>query len=181
MELGSFIDQSGFSEAFLGNQLSRLVELIVDQGDVLLKDAGVSFPSRAASTILLIGKQDGLSAADIAIELQQPHQLATQRIDALIKLDLVERKNDPKDARRKTLSLTARGKKEATVLEKTLRKAQSAFQNLYQEIEINLSTVAIQSIAALSKKPLSKRVSEEVLGANDAGRAGQSNLESTDA
>jgi len=158
MQVDSFVDDSCFGDAFVGNKLARLVDLIVDQGDALLKDAGLCFPSRAASTILLIDERVNLSAADIAMELSQPHQLATQRVEALTKLGLLERRNDPKDARRKTLSLTTKGKKEAALLKRTLNQAQQAFQNLYKEIEVNLGAVAIQSISALKKDSLSSRI-----------------------
>lgn len=157
----TFIDGNLFSDAFLGNRLALLVDLIVDQGDTLLNEAGLSFPSRATSTILLVSKRENLSAADIADELDQPHQLATQRVDSLVKLGLLERRNDPMDARRKTLSLTKKGKKEATILEATLRDAQLAFQGLYQELGVNLGSIATDAILALKQTPLSSRIESE--------------------
>ena len=154
----TFIDGSIFGDAFLGNRLALLVDLIVDQGDTLLKDAGLSFPSRATSTILLVSKRENLSTADIADELDQPHQLATQRVDSLVKLGLLERRNDPMDARRKTLSLTKKGEKEATILEETLRDAQLAFQGLYQELGVNLGSIATDAILALKQTPITSRI-----------------------
>lgn len=154
----TFIDGNVFSDAFVGNRLTMLVDLIVDQGDRLLKEAGLSFPSRATSTILLVSQRENLSTADIADELDQPHQLATQRVDSLVRLRLLERRNDPMDARRKTLSLTHKGKEEAAILQATLRDAQLAFQGLYQELGVNLGSIATDAIVALQQTPLSARI-----------------------
>ena len=154
----SFVDGSDWQDAFLGNQLARLVDMIVDQGDALLAKAGLSFPSRDSSTILLISEKGAATTADIARELRKPHQLATQRVEALMALGLVARRNDPNDARRKLLVLTARGKKEAALLRTTLNDAKDAFQDLHKEIENNLSAVALQAIDALSKNTLADRI-----------------------
>ena len=57
----------------------------------------MDFPSRSASTVLLLGSGKNLSAADIAKLLGEPHQLATQRVDLLITLGIVSRVDDPRD------------------------------------------------------------------------------------
>ncbi len=158
MQTQSFIDAHEMHDAFLGNKLGRLVDLIAEQGDALIQDAGLSFPSRASSTILLVSERGDISAADVARELQQPHQLASQRIEALINLGLMKRKDDPGDARRKTLTLTAKGKREAAVLKKVLADVQGAFEGVYKEISVDLSDIVIRAMDALNKAPLSERV-----------------------
>ena len=169
----SFVDGAEWQDAFLGNQLARLVDLIADQGDALLREAGLSFPSRDASTILLISEKLAVSTADIARELQKPHQLATQRVEALMALGLIARRSDPNDARRKLLVLTARGKKEAVVLKATLKEATYALRDLHKEIELNLSAVVLRTINALSKKTLADRIEQKGKGAGNNYRRQQ--------
>ena len=61
-----FLDSHPLRGAFVVNTLERLASLIVEQGDVLLRDAELDFPSRAASTVLLLGERARISAADLA-------------------------------------------------------------------------------------------------------------------
>jgi DNA-binding MarR family transcriptional regulator len=164
----SFVDRHSEREAFLGNRLQRLVELIVEQGEALLCERGLSIRSTAASTLLLLAEKSDLSAADIARELQQPHQLVTQRVDALIDIGLVERRSDPRDGRRSVLAMTRKGRNEADILRVCLRDADQAFAAIFEEIGVNVSESADALAGALRRESLSaraatrKRVKKEV-------------------
>jgi len=154
----AYVDSHARHGAFLANQLYRLADLIAKQGDDLLMGAGLSLPSRAVSSVLLIGERGQKSAADIAKELDQPHQLVTQRIEILIELGLVGRIDDPSDGRRKILELTRKGKKELRLVETCLRDAEEVFLNLYQEIECDLSNVTLSALKVLSSKSILDRI-----------------------
>ncbi len=154
----TYVDSHPRHGAFLANQLSRLVDMISEQGDDLLTGAGLSLPSRSVSSVLLIGERGQISAADIAKELQQPHQLVTQRIEILIKLGLLDRIDDPSDGRRKILELTRKGKKELRLLEICLHEAERAFLDLYQEIECDLSAVTLRAMKVLSSMSILDRI-----------------------
>lgn len=153
-----YVDSHPRHGAFLANQLHRLVDLIAKQGDELLMAAGLSLPSRAVSSVMLIGEHGQISAADIARELEQPHQLVTQRIDNLIELGFVGRVDDPRDGRRKILKLTRKGKKEWRLLDACLRDAEQVFLDLHQEIECDLSAVTLRAIKALSSESIVDRM-----------------------
>lgn len=157
----TFIDTHQYSESFLGFRLSRLVDLIVTQGDELFAAHGLSFPTRAASTVLLISDSESLSTADIARQLQQPHQVATQRVEMLLDIGLIKRTADPKDGRRKKLALTKRGKAESVVLRECLAQAKSVFDGLYDEIGTDLSAASQRALDALSAKTLLDRFEKE--------------------
>ncbi|WP_262694271.1 MarR family winged helix-turn-helix transcriptional regulator [Kordiimonas aquimaris] len=156
----TYVDTHPRSGAFAANQMTRLTDLINDQGVALLEDAGLTLPPRAVSTVLLIGEREKISAADIAKELNQPHQLVTQRIELLISLDLLQRLDDPKDGRRKIIALTVKGNHEFNTLDKRLAEAALAFEHLYNEIDINLSTIAMRAMNALKKKSLLSRIND---------------------
>jgi DNA-binding MarR family transcriptional regulator len=159
----TFIDAHPMRGAFAANTIDRLVNLIMEQGQELLREAGVGFPSRAASTVLLLGERGQLSAAEIAKELGQPHQLATQRIDLLIDLGIVARVSDPDDARRKVLSLTANGKKQFQRLKKCLVRAELVFAELFAEIGCDLSAVALRAMDALNGSSIASRARAQSL------------------
>jgi DNA-binding MarR family transcriptional regulator len=153
-----FLDSHPLRGAFVANALERLVGLIVEQGEDVLRDAGLTFPSRAASTVLLLGERARLSAADLAKALGQPHQLVTQRVDLLIDLGIVSRAGDPGDARRRLLVLTAKGKRQFERLKARLALAESAFAALFAEIGCDLSGATATATAALGRSSLLDRV-----------------------
>jgi len=157
MAKSSFIDTHFQRDAFLGNLLERLVELIVHQGNDLLAAAGIKVPARAVSTVLLVAERSGITAADIGKELSQPHQLVTQRIELLLKLGILEREIDPLDGRRKVLVLSAEGHCQVKLLRQCLGNANDALIGLQQEIACDLSTATLNAIHALEKRPILDR------------------------
>jgi len=155
-----FTDKHLSRSAFVANLLNRLADQISSQGEDMLRAAGLDFPSRAVSAVLLIGEQGAISAADIALELAQPHQLATQRIDLLEQRGLIERMVDPQDRRRKCLALTAKGAAQYRVLTSVLESADQAFDQLFAELDCDLREVARRSMHALDERPLARRVDD---------------------
>jgi DNA-binding MarR family transcriptional regulator len=153
-----FLDSHPLRGAFVANTLERLVSLIVEQGDVLLRDTGLDIPSRAVSTVLLLGERTRISAADLAKALGQPHQLVTQRVDLLIDLGIVSRAGDPGDARRRILVLTSKGKRQFKELKARLALAEAAFAALSAEIGCDISGAARSAIAALERSSVLDRV-----------------------
>jgi DNA-binding MarR family transcriptional regulator len=154
-----FPDNHPFAAAFLANRLDRLADLIVAQGDELLRAADLSMPPRAVSLMLLIGSEKELSTADAASRLGQPHQLVTQRVELLKDLGLIERTEDPLDGRRKALTLSATGRDQYARLLECLSRASDGFLNLFEEIGCDLSSITAMAMQALQRKPLLDRVS----------------------
>lgn len=158
MPITNFVDTHPLRGAFVANQLERLVDMIVLQGHALLEDAGLVFPSRAVSAVLLIGEYGTLSAADIASALAQPHQLVTQRIELLIDLGVVERVTDPTDGRRKLIELTRFGRDQLVRLQARLAESERAFAALFAEINCDLPSIADHAMEALERAPLLNRI-----------------------
>jgi len=154
----NFIDGHRLGAAFVANQVRRLVDLIGEQGNDMLEAAGITFPSRTVSTVLFVGEHQPASTADIARALEQPHQVATQRVDLLIQLGIFERVDDPDDGRRKLLCLTSEGSDQLKVLTERLEKAGQAFDALFAEIGCDLPDVTRRAADALHKAPLLARM-----------------------
>lgn len=153
-----FLDTHPLRGAFVANTLDRLAGLIIEQGEDLLRDAGLTFPSRAVSTVLLLGERARLSASDLAKTLGQPHQLVTQRVDLLIELGIVSRAGDSGDARRRILALTPKGKRQFEKLKALLVLADAAFAALSAEIGVDLPRAALNALAALGRSSVLDRV-----------------------
>jgi DNA-binding MarR family transcriptional regulator len=156
----NFIGKHRLGSAFIAFQLDRLTELIIAQGNDMLDAAGITFPSRAVSTVLYIGEHQPTSTADIARALGQPHQVATQRVDILLRLGVVERVDDPDDGRRKLLRLTRQGSDQFQIMTARLAKAGRAFETLFDEIGCDLPAVIQRAADALGSAPLLSRMKD---------------------
>lgn len=158
MPVNNYLDAHPRRGAFVANMLDRLADLISEQSELLLQDAGLAFPARAVSTVLLIGDRGAIAAADIAAALQQPHQLVTQRVDLLIAAGVVERFTDPADARRKVLRLTPKGVDQFERLQVCLAQADRVFAALFKDLGCDLPAVALSAIASLEQSPVVERI-----------------------
>lgn len=158
MRDSNIMDTHPLSGAFLSNKLLRLVETIADQGEVLLASADILIPPRAISTVLMIGELDNVTAADIAASLDQPHQLATQRIAALMELGLVTKWPHATDSRRKVLDLTPAGLQQYEKMMVMLGHIRTAMDELYAELDCDLARVAVKAVKALKDRPIAERV-----------------------
>ncbi|MCJ8325327.1 MAG: MarR family transcriptional regulator [Rhizobiales bacterium] len=157
----TYFDTHPLGGAFFSHKLTHLTDLIAEQGQDLLRDANLDVPSRAVSIMLLIGEHREISAADIANLLQQPHQLVTQRADILINLELVERRSDPRDGRRKILVLTTSGLDQFIGLTACMNQVAEVFTALFEEIECDLAAMTMRAIEALNRSPILERIKLE--------------------
>jgi DNA-binding MarR family transcriptional regulator len=160
MRDSNIMDTHPLRGAFLSNKLLRLVETIADQGAVLLGSAGIAVPPRAISTVLMIGEVGDVTAADIASSLDQPHQLATQRIGLLIELGLVARRPHATDSRRKILELTTQGRAQYNLMIGMLDRIRAAMDALYDELGCDLAEMAVKAVRALQDRPLIERIGD---------------------
>lgn len=161
MRDSNIMDTHPLSGAFLSNKLLRLVETIADQGEVLLASADIVIPPRAISTVLMIGEVENVTAADIASGLDQPHQLATQRIGVLMELGLVVKSPHATDSRRKVLQLTGKGQEQYRLMMIMLGRIRSAMDALYDEIGCNLADMASRAVKSLKDRPLIDRIADD--------------------
>lgn len=65
---------------------------------------------------------------------------------------------DPRDARRRALQLTRRGKRQFELLRFALDEARAAFQEVFREISCDLSAKANLAVDALDRATLLSRV-----------------------
>lgn len=168
----AFIDTHSFAGAFVANRLERLAEVIVMQGETLLTDAGIEFPPRTASIVLLIGERGSVSVADVARVLEQPHQLVTQRLELLLELGIVERVADPDDGRRWILRFTRKGSEQHRQLKEQLALTAQAFSDLFKEIGCDVELAIEQASRALARTSLAERV-KAMEGERSSRRAGR--------
>ncbi|KID56210.1 hypothetical protein JF50_18230 [Pseudoalteromonas luteoviolacea] len=145
-------------QAFLAHFCRRLSDLISEQGTTAIQSYGITIPSTAISSMYFLEKNSGVTVAELAEALCVTHQMATQRIHTLVKLDLVCRKPNPKDKRAKTLHLTELGQQEVMQLKPLTSKMTEVFTELTKQIECDLLQKVREAEKALIETPLMQRL-----------------------
>ena len=156
---GKYFESLG--NEYLAHFSRRLSDLIIEQASVILQEAQLVTPTTAISSILFLANEKDVTVAALADALGVSHQMATQRINALEKLKLLQRVEDQEDKRAKKIVLTELGKQEAAFLTPLTHQLKSAFDSLEAELDCSLTKVIRSAELALVAKPLKSRLASE--------------------
>lgn len=126
----------------------------------MFREMGLSAPSRLCSVMLTIGADGPCSAAHVARKLDISHQLVTQRINSLAKMNWVRQTPDPEDGRASNWALTREGRRNLPRIEEAVRRAERAFSDLYAETGIDLAAAITQIQKALVARPIASRAQD---------------------
>ena len=151
-------DYDQYGSAFIDMRLHRLRVLITAQLDEFFAEAGVAIPSPCVSVVLFLAQRRKASISSIAETLGYSHQLITQRLLQLEELKCIHRLEDPRDRRKRLIALTAKGRRQATLLQETLPRAAEAFDALFDDLKINLPAAVKDIEKALKNDPLTDRL-----------------------
>lgn len=153
-----FLDDRATDLAFLGKKFQDLTLLLQAQAGAVYQSRGMVFPVVTSATLLILGRQGAISQASIARLLDRPHQLVSQRIRNLEKLDLVTKAPSPEDARVSLFSLTPEGKRQYDMLESYCEEAAHAFEALSRDLGFDLPGILDRTLTSLTTRPLSARL-----------------------
>ena len=148
---------------YMAHFCRRLADLIIAQASEILAEKGLTTPSTALSTIFYLDQNQNTTVASLASALDVSHQMATQRINALVKLGLVTRSSSDEDKRAKFVVLTSMGKKEAKQLYPFMTEMTLVFGDLEAELDCELTTMIRKAESSLLQRSLKQR-SEELSG-----------------
>jgi DNA-binding MarR family transcriptional regulator len=148
------------NSAFLAHFSRRLSDLITAQGTEILREMQMTTPSTAISTMIFIHKNNDVTAAVLADAFGVSHQMATQRVNALEKLGLLERISQVEDRRSKNIALTASGKAEVKQLEPFIKKMKLVFDEIDTETGVELMSIIRRAELALLENPLKARLKQ---------------------
>jgi DNA-binding MarR family transcriptional regulator len=152
-----FITSTG--PAFLARRLRQLADQITLQGEVFLADLDISVSAKFVSVIHLLHCRGGISITEIASELGLSHQLCAQRITALKNQGLLVDHRDPSDRRKLQLQLSPQGLVVATQLVDAMGIAEQAYEDLFDEIGVDLFAATSRALSGLKRRPLIARTS----------------------
>ena len=156
MSDGDFVKELG--RAMLAHRLRRASELLLDGYERWLPATGVRVPARALSTMMLLAEAEPLGVTQLAARLRLTHPLMIKLVAMLEAGGFVTTGQDPLDARRRPVSLTARGRTQADLIERALRIMDQAFAELCAEIGSDLPAALDELDQANRREPLERRL-----------------------
>ena len=157
MALTQFLD----TDAAFALNLARLSDQLYDQMQLAMAGDGVTIPARLTGIVQLLHSEGAQSQADIAQRLGLSHQLVAQRLTWLTRHKMIETRPDPDDGRRKLITLTGAGGKQADGLQAFLPKLLKTYERLFAELGLDLHGAVQGAGAALDAEPLQDRIAKE--------------------
>jgi len=146
--------------SFLGKYSQDLGNLIGSQMESVFAAEKIVIPVKSCSIIFMLGHFKEASLVELALSLEQSHQLVKQKIPKLISLDLIDQKNDPNDGRRKIFFLTAKGKRQLKKFQEFRNVASDLVEDLSREIGLDVFQAISNSLHSLKKKTMIERYKE---------------------
>lgn len=143
--------------AAIGARLRRLSDRIDREADGLYSAFGIDFEQRWFGVMNQLALNKAMSVSDLATALGVTHVAVSQTRAALIARKLISTADDPGDARRRVLTLSAQGRK----LVKELSPLWEALNDAARELDREAGGVAdalARLEAALDKRSLAARV-----------------------
>jgi DNA-binding MarR family transcriptional regulator/ribosomal protein S18 acetylase RimI-like enzyme len=99
-----------YGSLLLGSRLRKVSEALDAGVDEVYRDVGVDLPSRCFPILFLLRDHGRLGISELAEKLGQTHPAVSQMSRKLLRHRVVTESPDPKDDRRRLLSLSARGR-----------------------------------------------------------------------
>lgn len=138
--------------------VKQLQDRLNDQMEEAMAQCGLAIPGKTTGIVQLLYSEGACSKAQIAARLRYSHQLATQRLDWLLKHDMAVAETDPDDRRRQVVKLTRAGIAQAKKLQAFLPRLGSAYSHLFGELGFDLDAAVLQASRALDAAPLAARL-----------------------
>ncbi|TPH13980.1 hypothetical protein [Litorilituus lipolyticus] len=130
-------DRRGFTPK-LALDFSSLIE---KQAKPVYERMGLMIPVITSSTVVFFIEHKTASLLDIARYLDIPHQLASQRVKALLKRNVICAYKDTSDKRKTNYQLTEFGIEQGNILMDYLDKADFVFEELNNELGLDLKSL----------------------------------------
>jgi DNA-binding MarR family transcriptional regulator len=138
-------------------RVGQLATAIYEQMDGFLASQGVKLPGYTTSIVQTLYHAGPQSISDLATRLQLSHQLASQRVQWLVRAGFAVVASGADDRRIRIVKLTRAGRAEAEKLQKFLPMIEAAYGDLFEEIGLDLHDAVVRASAALADRPLAPR------------------------
>jgi len=143
--------------AAFGMRVGQLATMIYEQMDGLLAAQGVKLPGYTTSIVQTLYHAGPQSISDLAARLQLSHQLASQRVQWLVREGFATVASGTEDRRVRIVKLTRGGRAEGDKLQRFLPILESAYGDLFEQIGLDLHDAVVRASDALTDRSLATR------------------------
>ena len=147
-------------ELALGTRLKRLSDTLMGDVGKIYKEQQLDFEPRWFTMLYLLSKEKSLSIIAIADNLKLSHPAVVQFADQMQKHKLVHAKKDKKDARKRMLELSPKGKEIFEKLQPILLQVEKSTHEWVQSTGIDVLFAIDKLEKQLEKKSMYDRVKE---------------------
>jgi DNA-binding MarR family transcriptional regulator/ribosomal protein S18 acetylase RimI-like enzyme len=132
-----------YGSLLLGSRLRKVSEALYAGVDEVYRSAGVDLPSRCFPILFLLRDQGRLGISELAAKLGQTHPAVSQMSRKLLRHRMVRESPDPKDDRRRLLSLSAHGRNVMERLEPVWKAIVAAAADLESDHALSQHLTAV--------------------------------------
>ena len=153
-----FVPSFSRRKGYTPKQSLDFSSLMEKQAKPVYERMGIIFPVITSSTVNFIAEFKTVSLLEIARGLDIPHQLVSQRIKILLKLDIVSAHKDPQDKRKTNYKLTQLGVAQNELFAAYLSSADKVFNELDAELGVDLMALLSLVNKSFANKSLEQRI-----------------------
>ncbi len=154
-----FADQLG--PGYLNLVVRRVAQRIAAAGDAYIRATGASTAAGSTAILAFIARHDGAAIADVAAALGYTHQAVAKAVNGMEAAGLVTSTASDEDLRKRAISLTAAGRREAAGVQQVADKADAVFREVFDEIGVDLFKALRDFERATDRRPLLGRLLEQ--------------------
>jgi DNA-binding MarR family transcriptional regulator/GNAT superfamily N-acetyltransferase len=158
-----------YGSLLLGSRLRKVAEALYAGVDEVYRRAGVDLPSRCFPILFLLRDHGRLGISELAQKLGQTHPAVSQMSRKLLRHRMVRELPDPKDDRRRLLSLSAHGRTVMNRLEPVWKAIVAAAADLESDHPLSQHLTAVdraleaRGFAARIRSRLEDRAAVEII------------------
>ena len=149
-------------ELAFGTRMRLLTERILSDGAQVYKSLNIDFEPRWFTIFYLLSRKPGLTVTGITNELSISQPAISQSVEIMLERGLLKSKIDPKDTRKKILSLSAKGERLLAELNPLWEDFEAATQELFLDIGVDVIWVLERMEKGLEEKGIYDRIMDRV-------------------
>ena len=144
-----------------GLRIRRASDLIGEQGREAFWRAGIELDAKLISLVVALYEQSEQSSSELAARTGLSRQVEEGRLKTLERAGYVTSSISREDARKRVFSLTKKRKREIEEAVEMMVDFEQVYENLWDEIGVDLGEAMVKLERALLAKPLLARLCEQ--------------------
>ena len=146
----------------LDHRFKRMLARLLAEADDVYRALGLPIKARWCSTLLLLEQEGGLTVTEVAERLCLSHPAVVQILGDMEGSGLVRRVRDRKDARRRMLSLSPKGKRWMPALHQVWAELARVQATVFDTGEGDMLDALGAATTRLERKSIAERVLERL-------------------